>query len=302
LSGSYLKLSAQSLEERVSLAEGLLKDCTLCPRECRVDRTAGDKKGFCRTPDVPVVSSWGAHFGEEAPITGRRGSGTIFFANCNLSCVFCQNWSISRKSQDSPTSNAELALVMLRLEEEGCHNINLVSPSHQVPMILRALLIAKDKGLSIPIVYNTGGYDMVKTLKLLDGIVDIYMPDFKYWDPHVAGRLSGAADYPERARAALLEMHRQTGGLAIENGIAQRGLLVRHLVLPGALSGTREIMNFIAREISKDTYVNIMNQYHPCHKAWKHPPLDRRITPTEYEEAIQSAMRTGLKRIDGVTV
>lgn len=301
MSGSYLNLAPEVLEKRASALRELLKDCTVCPRLCRVDRTAGEK-GFCRTLDKPFLSSWGPHFGEERPISGRRGSGTIFFANCNLCCIYCQNWSISRMAEGTPISTERLADIMLELQASGCHNINLVSPSHQVPMFVDALLAALKKGLRVPIVYNTGGYDMVETLKLLDGVVHIYMPDFKYWDPEAAGKLSGAADYPQRARAALKEMHRQAGDLVIEDGVARKGLLVRHLVLPGGLSGSTDIMRFIAAEISKETYVNIMDQYYPCYKAWSYPPLDRRISPAEYEEAVNAALRAGIKRVDGVTV
>jgi len=297
----YLALSPALIEAKASAAWELLKDCTVCPRLCHVDRTAGEK-GFCRTLDRPFISSWGPHFGEERPITGTRGSGTIFFANCNLCCLYCQNWSISQKAEGTPVSTEKLADIMLELQDSGCHNINLVSPSHQVPMFLKALMAAIKKGLRVPIVYNTGGYDMVETLKLLEGVVDIYMPDFKYWDPETAGKLSGAPDYPERARAAFKEMHRQVGDLVMENNVALKGLLVRHLVLPGGLSGTAEVMRFIAREISKDAYVNIMDQYYPCYKAWSYPPMDRRITTLEYDEALNAAARAGIKRIDGVTV
>lgn len=287
------------IRERAASARELLKGCRLCPRLCGADRTSGEE-GFCRTLDKnPFVSSWGAHHGEERPISGRSGSGTIFFGNCNLACVFCQNWSISQTGEGLYISPRRLAGIMVELEQNGCHNINLVSPSHQVPMILDALAIAAADGLGIPIVYNSNGYDSVETLRLLDGIVDIYMPDFKYWDPEAAGRYSDAPDYPQVAMAALKEMHRQVGDLVVEGGVAGRGLLVRHLVLPGRLAGTKEIMRFIAREISKNTYMNIMDQYHPCFNANRYPPLDRRLTGGEFKEALKAALEAGLKRLDG---
>jgi putative pyruvate formate lyase activating enzyme len=292
----------EALSDKVRAAEEILKDCHLCPRRCGVDRTRGEK-GFCRVLDRPFVSSWGPHFGEERPLVGRFGSGTIFFAGCNLGCIFCQNWTISHLMEGGEVSFEKLAGVMLELRDAGCHNINLVTPTHQMPMILRALLIARGKGLDLPIVYNTGGYDSLEALRILDGVVDIYMPDFKYSDPEQAKRYSKAPDYPEAAEAAIREMHRQVGDLVMDaQGIALRGLLVRHLVMPGGVAGTAEVVRFIAEEISKDTYINIMDQYHPCYKAFEHPPLDRRITSEEYREAIRLALRAGLRRIDGITV
>jgi putative pyruvate formate lyase activating enzyme len=288
--------------DRVREAEEILKQCTLCPRKCEVDRTSG-QRGFCRTGDKPFVSSWGSHFGEEKPLVGRFGSGTIFFGNCNLGCIFCQNYSLSHLREGNEISFEKLADVMLSLQHEGCHNINLVTPTHQMPMILRSLQIASQKGLNIPIVYNCGGYESLESIKLLNGIIDIYMPDFKYTDPEMALRYSKAEDYPEAAMAALREMHRQVGDLIMDNrGIALRGLLVRHLVLPEGIAGTASVVKFIAEEISKDTYINIMDQYHPCFKAFDNPPLNRRITDTEFSEAIKLAVKAGLKRIDGVTI
>jgi putative pyruvate formate lyase activating enzyme len=296
---AYLRLSVRELEEKAEAAMAMLRSCRLCPRACGVDRTAGEA-GFCRTLDRPVVSSYGPHFGEERPLVGRSGSGTIFFANCNLGCIYCQNWTISHAGEGGEVSLKMLADIMLELQGRGCHNINLVTPTHQMPMVLKSLLIAREKGLRLPIVYNTGGYDPVEALKFLDGVVDIYMPDFKYWDPGPAKEHSKAAGYPEAAREALKEMHRQVGDLVVDDrGIARRGLLVRHLVLPGGLAGTADVVGFIAGEISRNTYVNIMDQYHPCYKALEHPPLDRRITAGEYEEAIRAALRAGLRRIDG---
>ena len=299
---SYLRLSVDESRKRVKAAYELLRHCSLCPRNCGVNRLEG-QKGFCRTLSKPVVSSWGPHFGEERPLVGRGGSGTIFFTYCNLGCVFCQNYSISHLGEGEAISPERLATVMLELQELGCHNINLVTPTHQVPMIMDALLIASERGLRLPIVYNCGGYESLETLSLLDGFIDIYMPDIKYSDPEVAKRLSLAEDYPEVAKAAIKEMHRQVGDLVInESGIAERGLLFRHLVLPEGLSGTEELMRFIAEEISKNTYVNIMDQYYPCFKAPEHPPLNRRITRAEFFEAVEAARRHGIKRIDGVTV
>jgi putative pyruvate formate lyase activating enzyme len=267
-----------------------------------VDRTRGEK-GFCGAGDRPFVASWGPHFGEEAPLVGRRGSGTIFFSGCNLGCVFCQNWSISHGGEGAEISLEKLAGIMLELQGAGCHNINLVTPSHQMPMILEALLIAIRQGLNLPLVYNCGGYEPVDVIRILDGVVDIYMPDLKYADSESAEKCSGAADYPRVARAAIREMHRQVGDLAMdEEGTALRGLLVRHLVLPGGLAGTGEVVRFIAGEISRNTYLNIMDQYHPCYHAFEHPPLDRRLSGEEFQEAVRMAREAGLTRLAGITV
>ena len=290
------------MADKVREAEEILKECTLCPRECRVDRTAG-QAGFCKTGDRLFISSYGPHFGEEKPLVGRFGSGTIFMGNCNLGCIFCQNYSISHLGEGVGMTCEKLADIMLSLQKEGCHNINLVTPTHQMPMLLRSLFIASEKGLKVPIVYNCGGYESLHAIQLLEGIVDIYMPDFKYSDPAIAKKYSGAENYPDAAKAAIREMHRQVGDLLTDKrGIALRGLLVRHLVLPGGIAGTSEVVKFIADNISKNTYINIMDQYHPCHKAFGHPPLDRRLTNQEYAEAVQMAEDAGLKRIDGVTV
>jgi len=298
---AYRLLSSSVLAKKVEEAEEILKECTLCPRECRVDRTAGEK-GFCRTGDKPFISSWGPHFGEERPLVGKLGSGTIFFGNCNLGCIFCQNYTISHLGEGVEISFEKLADTMIGLQSGGCHNINLVTPTHQMPMILRSLLIASEKGLNIPIVYNCGGYESLNSIKLLEGVIDIYMPDFKYTDPEMAFKYSKAKDYPEVARAAIKEMHRQVGDLIIDKGIALRGLLVRHLVLPEGIAGTAVVVKFIAEEISKDTYINIMDQYHPCYRAFDHPPLSRRITGGEFKDAVRLALEAGLKRIDGITV
>ena len=279
-------------------ATEILRECRLCPRECRVDRLAG-QKGKCQVTREVIVSSYGPHFGEEAPLVGGHGSGTIFFAYCNLKCVFCQNYTISQLGEGTEVTSDELAGMMLSLQTQGCHNINLVSPTHVVPHILAALEIAVRKGLSVPLVYNTGGYDSLETLRLLDGIVDIYMPDMKYSDARIAEQLSGIKDYPRANQAADKEMHRQVGDLQMdERGVAQRGLLVRHLVLPNRLAGTEEVVRFLSQEVSRDTYLNIMAQYHPCHKAFDLPRLSRRITDKEFNEAIELAHRYGLNRLD----
>jgi putative pyruvate formate lyase activating enzyme len=299
---AYLKLPRGVLADKVQEAEAILKRCTLCPRECCVDRTAGEK-GFCKTGDKPFISSYGPHFGEEKPLVGRFGSGTMFMGNCNLGCIFCQNYSISHLGEGLEMSFEKLSDIMLSLQEEGCHNINLVTPTHEMPMILRSLLIASEKGLRLPIVYNCGGYESLHAIEILDGIVDIYMPDFKYIDSEMALKYSKAEDYPQAAMMAIKEMHRQVGDLIMDkSGIAMRGLLVRHLVLPGGIAGTADVVKFIAEKISKNTYINIMDQYHPCYKAFDKPPLDRRITIEEYSEALELATAAGLRRIDGINI
>ena len=297
---AYLELyHSGKLKERVEAAKSLLQSCSVCPRHCDVNRLEGEV-GMCRTPREAIVSSYGPHFGEEAPLVGRYGSGTIFFTNCNLRCLFCQNYSISQLGEGEKVSKEELAHMMLSLQDRGCHNINLVSPTHVVPQILQALEIAIESGLRLPLVYNTGGYDSVKTLRILDGIIDIYMPDMKYSDEKIAQELSEIENYPLVNRAAVKEMHRQVGDLEIDKeGVAQRGLLVRHLVLPHSLAGTKEAVNFLAKEISPNTYVNIMAQYHPCYKAFEFPSLARRLSTTEFQEATELAYQAGLSRLDG---
>jgi putative pyruvate formate lyase activating enzyme len=298
---AYTRLKEAELGQKIKDADNILRECALCPRQCRVDRTSG-KKGYCRTGDAPFISSWGPHFGEERPLVGIHGSGTIFFGNCNLRCIFCQNYSISHLGEGLEISHEKLADIMLSLQGSGCHNINLVTPTHQVAAIIRAVRIASEKGLAVPLVYNCGGYESLATLKILEGIVDIYMPDLKYADNVSAKKYSDAGDYADKAKSAIKEMHRQVGDLLIdERGIAKRGLLVRHLVLPANIAGTADVVRFIAEEISTNTYVNIMDQYHPCFKAFGSPPLDRRITAKEYTDALEYAVRAGLKRIDGVT-
>lgn len=272
--------------------------CTLCPRTCRVDRLAGDT-GICKTGARAWVSSCGPHFGEERPLTGTGGSGTIFFTHCNLLCLFCQNFDISHGNAGDPTGTEALARMMLSLQEAGCHNINLVTPSHVVPQILAALKPAIEGGLSLPLIYNSSGYDSVETLKLLDGVVDIYMPDFKFWSPDLARRACRAPDYPDVARKALIEMHRQVGDLVIdEGGIARRGLLVRHLVLPGGLADTDKVMGFIADRISPNTYVNIMPQYRPCGRAAEVEGLGRFPSRSDFIDALKAARAAGITRLD----
>ncbi len=248
-----------------------------------------------------MISSYGPHFGEERPLVGRNGSGTIFLTFCNLKCVFCQNYDISHLGQGDEVSLSKLGEMMLSLWRQGCHNINFVSPSHQAAQIIAALPYAVERGLNVPLVYNCGGYEEISTLRLLDGIFDIYMPDFKYGDSETAQRLSGVPRYVEKAMDALREMYRQVGDLVLdERGIAVKGMLVRHLVLPGGLAGTRRVMQFIAQEISRSTYVNIMEQYRPCFKAGDFPPLNRRITAAEYNEAVAIAREEGITRLDGM--
>jgi putative pyruvate formate lyase activating enzyme len=298
----YLELlEAGELGERVSRAAELLQCCTVCPRRCRVDRTA-DQRGFCNTGIRPVVASCGPHFGEEPPLVGRRGSGTIFSTGCNMACVFCQNYDISQCGRGREITSGQLAGMMLSLQKAGCHNINIVSPSHIVPQLLESIAISAACGLELPLVYNTGGYDSVETLRLLDGVIDIYMPDAKYSAGGVAAALSQAPDYPEVMKAAISEMHRQVGDLVIEEGIAVRGLIVRHLVLPDNLAGSDEILPWIAEEISRDTYVNIMDQYHPAGRVTdegvrrRFPSLGRRVLRAEYDAAIAIAAGCGLHR------
>ncbi len=296
---SYIKLIEQGkLEEKIRSARSKLQACTLCPRECRVDRLKG-QTGVCKTGKYAWVSSYSPHYGEEAPLVGTNGSGTIFFTHCNLLCIFCQNFDISHKGLGQEVTAEQLAAIMVDLQRMGCHNINFVTPSHVVSQILEALAIAADSGLRVPLVYNSGGYDRIETLQMLEGIFDIYMPDFKFWDPRVAEETCNAPDYPEVARNALREMHRQVGDLVIDgNGIARRGLLVRHLVLPAGLAGTREIMRFIAHDISTDTYVNIMSQYRPCGRAAEVRELAAYPTENDFKKARLAAMEEGIRRLD----
>jgi putative pyruvate formate lyase activating enzyme len=286
------------LAERIKELYRVLENCRLCPRQCEVNRLE-DERGICKTGRLALVSSFNPHFGEEDPLVGKNGSGTIFMTNCNLLCIFCQNWDISHQEEGSEVTAKTLAGMMLHLQKMGCHNINFVTPTHVIPQILDGLSYAIEAGLNVPLVYNSGGYDAVETLEYLDGIFDIYMPDFKFWDPEMARLYLKAEDYPEKARAALKEMHRQVGDLILdENGIAQKGILLRHLVMPEGIAGTRYIMRFVANEISPDTYVNIMNQYRPCGLAYREKPLDRSITQAEYEAALEAAREEGIMRLD----
>lgn len=291
----YLNLlKTGELKSRAEKLVLMLEDCVLCPHQCKVNRLEGER-GFCKTLENPIVSSAQPHLGEEAELVGYYGSGTIFFSHCNLKCSFCQNYEISYCGEGNEMEASRLAQVMLDLQNQKCHNINLVSPSHIIPQIVEAIYIAAQNGLNIPIVYNTGGYDLVDSLRLLDGIIDIYMPDIKFADNELALKYIGVKDYSDIARDAVKEMHRQVGNLKIDHrGIAYRGLLIRHLVLPHNLAGTDEIMEFVANEISKDTYVNIMAQYYPAHKALRIPELSERITEEEYESALRSAEKAGL--------
>ena len=297
---SYLQLHRRGeLPDRVRSAYEVLSSCTLCPRCCGVDRCGGEK-GFCRGEVLPRISSYGPHFGEEPPLVGRYGSGTIFFAHCTMRCEFCQNFEISHLGQGEETGCDELARMMIELERRGCHNINLVSPTHYVPQIIEAVAIAAGMGLSIPLVYNTGGYDRVQTLRLLDGIIDIYMPDAKYGEEEMAVALSHAPGYVEAMKSSILEMHRQAGDLSVVDGIAERGLIIRHLVLPEGMAGTEAVMAFIAGEVSRDSYVNIMDQYRPMGNVYRNdklpPALRRPVTEEEYREAIRAARKHGLYR------
>ncbi len=293
----YLK-SAKSgkLNEKKKEAFKRLDKCSLCPRNCKVNRLEGET-GVCKTGVKAWVSSYSPHFGEEAPLVGYHGSGTIFFTHCNLLCSFCQNYDISHEGNGVEVTNVQLATFMLQLQKMGCHNINFVTPSHVIPQILSALEIAVENGLSVPLIYNTSAYDNVDSLKLLDGIIDIYMPDFKFWDSEISQKTCKAKDYPEKAKEAIKEMHRQVGDLIIaENGIAKQGLLVRHLVLPHDLANTRKIMRFIYQEISPNTYVNIMPQYRPCGIAYEIFELSSPLSQKDYNLALQAAKEEGINQ------
>jgi len=293
---SYLRLGEKEVKERADKAYERLRSCNLCPWNCSVDRIEGKKKGVCRSFSKPIVSSYNLHFGEEPVISGKRGSGTIFFTNCTLHCVFCQNYPISQLGAGKEYSDEELAEMMLYLQKRGAHNINFVTPTHFVANILNALHIAMRKGFEIPLVYNTSGYESVETLKLLDGIVDIYLPDIKYSDNRMAKKYSRALNYVENNRAALKEMFRQVGLLVVdENGVAVKGLIIRHLILPENIAGTRDSMEFIAKEISPLVTISLMSQYFPAYKAHEYRELSRRITVSEYLQAIKDMEAAGLK-------
>ncbi len=290
------RLTPIELKSRTEQLLELQKKCRICPRECLANRHDGET-GDCNSTDQLIISSVSPHFGEEPPLVGTNGSGTIFFTNCNLKCEFCQNYDISQLGAGSITTIEELVSEMLKLQNRGCHNINLVTPTHFTPQIVSALVIAVERGLEIPLVYNCGGYESVETLKLLDGVIDIYMPDIKYSDDKLAEKYSGVSDYWQTVRTAILEMHRQIGDLKISRrGIAQRGLLVRHLVLPNGISGSEKVIDFIADEISTNTYLNIMDQYHPAYKASAYEELNRPITQIEFLHTIQYARSKNLYR------
>jgi putative pyruvate formate lyase activating enzyme len=276
-----------------------MEDCDLCARYCQVNRLETTKGVVCRTGEQAIVNSYGAHHGEEDPLRGRRGSGTIFFGWCNLRCVYCQNWEISQRGQGRPVNPDELADMMLSLQKEGCHNINFVAPSHVVAQILAGVLAAARRGLRLPLVYNTGGYDSPEALTLLEDVIDIYMPDMKYGNSARARKYSKVRNYAEVNRTAVKEMHRQVGDLVLDtHGLARRGLLVRHLVLPGNLANTEEVLAFISENLSRNTYLNLMDQYRPCHRADEHPPLDHPLTGAEFRTALESAKAHGLRRLD----
>ena len=303
-SSPFVRHDPELIQKRARLATRQLERCTLCPRQCGAKRI-DDQPGFCGIGHRARVASFGPHFGEESVLVGEGGSGAIFFAGCNLQCVFCQNHEISsvqfgQTPSGEEVSKEDLAGIMLDLQDQGCANINLVTPSHVVPQILEALAVAAWKGLRLPVVYNSSGYDQVETLRVLDGIAQIYMPDCKFWSADKAEKYLAAADYPEVMRAALVEMHRQVGDLACaDQDVAVSGLLVRHLVMPGMLAEAEQILRFIADRISKETYVNIMDQYHPCFRAREFPEINRPLTTEEYQQAMAVARIAGLHRIEG---
>ncbi|HTP53068.1 MAG TPA: radical SAM protein [Anaeromyxobacteraceae bacterium] len=297
----YLRLRATGeLAVRARIASERLERCDLCPRRCRVNRRVVPLRGAtCRVGARAVVHGAFPHFGEERCLSGSAGSGTIFFSGCNLRCDYCQNWETSQEGEGREVAPGELAATMLDLQRQGCHNVNLVSPSHVVAQVLEAVALAADQGLRVPLVYNTGGYDASEALALLDGVVDIYMPDLKYGDDLAGRRYSGVRNYATVNRAAVREMHRQVGDLRLDNrGLAHRGLLVRHLVLPGEVAGTRKVLRFVAREVSPSTWINLMDQYRPCYHAFDHPEIARRPSREELCSARAEASRLGLNRLE----
>lgn len=296
LKPNYLALLANGkLQEKVTKAKAQFRECNLCPHKCGINRIEG--LGFCRATDKVVVASYAPHFGEETVLVGEHGSGTIFFGYCNMRCVFCQNCELSFGGEGEVISNETLAAIMLKLQNRyRCHNINFVTPTHFVPNILEALLLAAEQGLRLPLVYNCGGYERLETLHLLEGVIDIYMPDFKYHFPERGQRYSGVKNYPQQVKLALKEMDRQVGGLKLDqHGIAYRGLLIRHLMLPGGLDDTMEILRFIKVELSSDCLVNLMDQYYPAHRAYQYEELARGLPSQEYKEALNFAKSLGLR-------
>jgi len=296
---AYLRLPSSVLSERVEKLKALYKNCTLCPRDCRVDRTRGEK-GKCQASDRVKVSSAFAHFGEEAPLVGRGGSGTVFFCHCGLRCSYCQNFEISFEAHGEEITDRQLSEIFVRIQNLGCHNINFVTPTHFLPSLIQAVALAVPLGLRVPLVYNTSGYEKVEILALLDGIVDIYLPDYKYDSPEPAAKYSSEAyNYPHYARLALKEMHRQVGELALDGrGVAKRGLIIRHLVLPNRLAGTKGFLKFVATELTKGTAVNLMRQYRPEYRAKEFPELNRVLKASEYAETLDWAREMGLTRFD----
>jgi len=296
---SYLELHRKGiLFKRTEEALARLESCCLCPRNCGVNRMEGET-GYCKTGSKARVASYNAHFGEEAPLVGMHGSGTIFISSCNLLCSFCQNHEISHLNEGVEVEPVQMAAMMIELAKRGCHNINIVTPSHVIPQLLESLLIAVELGLDIPLVYNSGGYDKKETLKILDNVFDIYMPDFKFWEGKWSDRYCRAPDYKEAAVQAIREMHRQVGDLETdEHGIALRGLLIRHLVMPNNVAGSSDVMEFIAKKLSYNTYVNIMDQYRVCGNVHGDEFIERRITSREFRGATDAAKRAGLTRLD----
>lgn len=297
---AYLNLYRNGqLEKRADALWDMMRTCRLCPRQCGAKRLEGEK-GFCQADGTLEISSYNPHFGEERPLVGRGGSGTVFFTNCSLRCVFCINWEISHGGVGQPSSADQLASMMLALQNKGCHNINVVTPTHYAAHMVRALDIAAARGLHLPLVYNTCGWENIEVLKMLDGIVDIYLPDFKYADGTMAARYSaGARDYPQITQNALLEMQRQVGtAIPGKDGIMQRGLMIRHLVMPNDVSGTQGVLKWIADNLPKNTYVNLMSQYQPTFKAMDYPQIARRITTAEYHQAVQTAKDLGLTNLE----
>jgi len=301
---AYEKLDREGkLAQRVKQAYAIFKHCQLCPRRCGVNRLKGER-GFCQAPVRPVIYSYHPHFGEEVPVVGENGSGTIFFSNCNLRCVFCQNWPIAHEGRGKEVEDEDLADMMIKLQKMGCHNINLVTPTHVMPNILNATRIALKKGLHLPLFYNTSGYERLEILKIIDGIVDIYKPDMKFMDGDMAEKYSGgASDYPEVTKKAILEMHRQVGVLkSDQNGYAIRGLIIRHLVMPNRVAGTEKFVKWVAENLPKSTYVNIMAQYRVEYKAFEYPEIARGITVQEFLEAMEWAKKYGLINLDSKSV
>jgi putative pyruvate formate lyase activating enzyme len=294
---AYLSLTEDQFQEKIEQGKRNLENCTVCPRKCGVNRLK-DELGECRSGYQPIISSYFPHFGEEAPLVGQKGSGTIFIGGCNLQCLFCQNYETSHQLEGQPLSIPRFADMMLTLQENGCHNINIVTPSHIVPQLIEALYLAAKGGLSIPLVYNCGGYDSLESLGLLNGLVDIYMPDFKFFSDPLAQRYTAVSDYATVVKQAIKEMHQQVGDLIIEEGLAKKGLLVRHLVMPGMLQDSQRIFQFLASEISTDTYLNIMPQYRPAGEARRHEEINRPLNYSEFLEALKMAKELGFTRLD----